>query len=41
MCEFKVSSFQAKIDDNFANFFLKTEASNKRFIAKMYIKRAT
>ena len=31
-CDLKVSSSQAKIDENFANYFLKTKANNKCFI---------
>ena len=31
-CHLKVSSSQAKIDENFANYFFKTEANNKCFI---------
>ena len=31
-CDLKVSSSQAKIDKNFANYFLKTKANNMCFI---------
>ena len=31
-CGLKVASSQAKLDKNFANFFLKTKAKNKCFI---------
>ena len=31
-CGLKVSRSQAKIDENFANYFLKTKANNKCFI---------
>ena len=31
-CDLKVSYFQAKIDENFSNYFLKTKANNKCFI---------
>ena len=31
-CDLKVSRSQTKIDENFANYFLKTKASNKCFV---------
>ena len=31
-CGLQVSRFQAKIDENFAHYFLKTKANNKCFI---------
>ena len=31
-CGLKVSRFQTKIDENFANYFLKPKANNKCFI---------
>ena len=31
-CDLKVSRSQAKIDENFANYFFKTKANNKCFI---------
>ena len=31
-CDLKVSRFQAKIDENFANFFFNTKANDKCFM---------
>ena len=31
-CDLNVASSQAKTDENFANYFLKTKANNKCFI---------
>ena len=38
-CGLKVSRFQAKIDENFAHYFLKTKANNKCFLVlNVYVK---
>ena len=36
-CGLKVASSQAKIVENFANYFLKTKAKNKCLQVKIYI----
>ena len=36
-CDLKVLSSQAKIDENFANYFLKTKANNECFIVLKFI----
>ena len=36
-CGLKVSRSQAKINENFANYFLRTKANNKCFFAKMFM----
>ena len=33
-CDLKVSSFQTKIDENYANYFFKTKTNNKWFIVQ-------